>query len=968
MARDTQALLLQMSADLRRFEKSMGNMSVTASKRLTEVERRAQQADKNLTRIMGRAGENMTAAFRDSLRGIAPIIAGAFSAQAVQRYADSYIELQNRLRVTGLEGEALAAQYKELDRVATDSRSSLEATVNVYSRLRLASEGLGLSNEDVTRTTEIMAKALSASGASASETAAALLQFGQAIGSGVLQGDELRSIRENAPAIARAIAAEFNTTVGGLKKLGEEGALTSERVIQAVLKSGAQIDAMFDKTTATVGSAFTYLSNKFITYIGEADQTLGATDKIIGAIRLLAENLDAVATVAGVAVTVIGTRWVIATVAATASNLRYQASLLTMAAAQAGVTRGALLASTALGAMNGALAFFGGPIGLAITGVAVALSLVAIEAGKASAETKRLESQYIKNDAAQRKASQSAAIVAQASEKVRSVASEEEIVVASLTGEVGLLEDANYRLAASYKAREIAALRAKEAEIGADLLAARKNYDGVVGRSRARNISPTGGGATIGSMSIPQETARDRKTAEQVARESKEFEVYMATAAAVREATAARVEAESRALETFIPDLLKPPVGAGVGGKDDGKAQREADLKERLENERRLIELEASGDQKALQAEKDRQREAELTKQYTESGSANAAQSAKEHLGYETQIRLSAERRAKFEQQAADALSRLGKKADEYVDANQKAADRRRDELEYTVRIAQLQGDQKGAKAAQRELDITRRTAELRNLGVDKPEEVATKQIDALINAEDYKDMRTKFGAAFSEGIRAAMSGDLMSFFENMVGSATERALQKYGEGLFDSLGLGDLFGLDDAANAGTETALAQVAVLQPAFTTASLEMATAITTAGSAAAAAMAAAIATASVGNSLASLPSFAGGGYTGNSSRSGGLDGKGGFLAVMHPQENVTDLTKNMPDPSRMINRQSGAQPAPVHFDLRGAVVTEDLLNQMNNMVSSGRAVAVSQSVSAVKKNLPGWNKALGQRGTI
>lgn len=301
-------------------------MAVTADKVVVELElrdgqylARVRQNERAFTQAQGRVAQSAEQAERrvraasagisSALRAAAAGIAAGVSVAAVKNLADSYTQLQNRLKVTGLEGQALTQQYERLNQVATDSRSGIEATVQVYSRLRLATEGIGLTNEQVTRTTEILAKSLSASGASASETSAALLQFSQAIGSGVLQGDELRSIRENAPAVARAIAKEFGVTVGELKKLGEEGKLTSDRVVQAVLNSGTEIDALFAKTEATVGNALTNLGNQLLNYIGQTDDSLSATERVAGAINMLADNLDKVVPAIAILATVFGARY-----------------------------------------------------------------------------------------------------------------------------------------------------------------------------------------------------------------------------------------------------------------------------------------------------------------------------------------------------------------------------------------------------------------------------------------------------------------------------------------------------------------------------------------------------------------------------------------------------------------------------------------------------------------------------------
>lgn len=342
-------------------------MAVTADKVVVELElkdgqylSRVRSNERAFTQAQSRVAKSAedterrvrasSVGIADALRGAAVGIAAGVSVATITKLGDTYTQLQNRLKVTGLEGAALAQQYERLNKVATDSRTDIESTVQVYARLRLATEGIGLTNEQVTRTTEILGKSLSASGATAQETSAALLQFSQAIGSGVLQGDELRSIRENAPAVARAIAKEFGVTVGELKKLGEEGKLVSERVVAAVLASGVEIDALFAKTEATVGNALTNLGNQLLNYVGQTDTSLSATERMAGAINALADNIDTVVPVIAALIGFIGTRYVAALAASTAATVSATVATNGLKAAMLGLA--------------------GGPIGLALTAVA----------------------------------------------------------------------------------------------------------------------------------------------------------------------------------------------------------------------------------------------------------------------------------------------------------------------------------------------------------------------------------------------------------------------------------------------------------------------------------------------------------------------------------------------------------------------------------------------------------------------
>lgn len=102
---------------------------------------------------------------------------------------------------------------------------------------------------------------------------------------------------------------------------------------------------------------------------------------------------------------------------------------------------------------------------------------------------------------------------------------------------------------------------------------------------------------------------------------------------------------------------------------------------------------------------------------------------------------------------------------------------------------------------------------------------------------------------------------------------------------------------------------------------------------------------------------LPSFAGGGYTGSGARAAGIDGHGGFLAIMHPKEHVYDTTQGLRNVGPL------ARPTPTYiggpsFDLRGAVVTQDLLDQMNAISQQHAAGAYSAAVDTSRRSMPGW----------
>lgn len=187
-----------------------------------------------------------------ALGPLAAAVTAAFSVSAIKNTADEMMNLDSRLRnVTSSEQERFEVEEK-LYSLAQNNRQSLQSIGDLYFKVARGAKQFGISQEDSLRVTDVVSKALTAGGASAMEAKASILQLGQAIGSGRLQGDELRSLDENASNLMQHIAEHFGVTVGQLKKLGAEGQLTSEKIIEGILASGAAVDSEFGNMQMTV--------------------------------------------------------------------------------------------------------------------------------------------------------------------------------------------------------------------------------------------------------------------------------------------------------------------------------------------------------------------------------------------------------------------------------------------------------------------------------------------------------------------------------------------------------------------------------------------------------------------------------------------------------------------------------------------------------------------------------------------
>ncbi|HAV7073264.1 TPA: tape measure protein, partial [Acinetobacter baumannii] len=138
-------------------------------------------------------------------------------------------------------------------------------------------------------------KAVAISGASAEAADAALVQFGQALASGTLRGEELNSVMEQTPALAKAIAKGMGITVGELRSVAAEGKITSQEIVKALKNVQDEVDTLFAKTDITIGQSLTLLNNEITKFVGEAGKGSGAAQALSGSIQLLANNLNLIA-------------------------------------------------------------------------------------------------------------------------------------------------------------------------------------------------------------------------------------------------------------------------------------------------------------------------------------------------------------------------------------------------------------------------------------------------------------------------------------------------------------------------------------------------------------------------------------------------------------------------------------------------------------------------------------------------
>lgn len=311
----------------------------------------------------------------------------------ITRRADEYKNLAARVKlVSDTTGEAATAQAALFD-IAQKQQVAVPELTQLYVRLAGSMRSMGRDQTESLQVTEAVTLGLRISGASAQESASAMLQLSQAFGSGTLRGEEFNAVNEASPRLMQALADGMGVAKESLRGLAEDGKITSQVMGDALIKALAQLKAEAATLPETVGGAFTRMSNALTRYIGEADKSSGASARLAGAVGAVADNLPKIANVAiALAVGALAgalTRTAIA--GAMMAKEAFQVSVASAAAARGVATLGTAAAVTAgsMGLLARGLgtvsALVGGPIGLALAAIGVAWALLSDQQAKGEA-------------------------------------------------------------------------------------------------------------------------------------------------------------------------------------------------------------------------------------------------------------------------------------------------------------------------------------------------------------------------------------------------------------------------------------------------------------------------------------------------------------------------------------------------------------------------------------------------------
>ncbi|HDU8690866.1 TPA: tape measure protein, partial [Morganella morganii subsp. morganii] len=293
-------LIIKISANSSSFQSEIARASRMGENYYRTLEqggRKAASASRETKRAISELNNELSS-IKSTVTGVMGAMAGAFATQQLISYADTWSQLSGRLKLASVSAEDFSRAQQELMSLSQRTGTSLAANTNLYARIAQSMRDAGYASGDVAKVTETIATSLKLSGASTEEASSVITQLSQALGSGVLRGEEFNAVMENGGRLAKLLADGMGTTIGGLREMSQSGKLTIDKIVP-ILTSTEQLRKEFEQLPQTVSGASQKIENAFMAWVGGANEVSGATSTLTGALNGIAGNIDTIATVAG---------------------------------------------------------------------------------------------------------------------------------------------------------------------------------------------------------------------------------------------------------------------------------------------------------------------------------------------------------------------------------------------------------------------------------------------------------------------------------------------------------------------------------------------------------------------------------------------------------------------------------------------------------------------------------------------
>lgn len=273
----TMSLTDRVSGTLQRVQNTMNRVHSVGSRVSSSIKAQA-RAMYDLARASDAASQKMNklnkaSAGANLIKGVitgATIAAAVATAKKAMSISDDYANMNARLNMINDGMQSTDELQKSIFTSAQRTGSAYTEMANGVAKMRMQAGDVFQNNGETIAFLETMNKSFVVGGASIEEQKSAMMQLTQAMASGKLQGDELRSLAETSPALIQAIATKLGVTRGEVKKLGADGKITADIVKTAMLEASEKIDEQFRNMPMTWGRAW----QNFVNYATKAFEPL----------------------------------------------------------------------------------------------------------------------------------------------------------------------------------------------------------------------------------------------------------------------------------------------------------------------------------------------------------------------------------------------------------------------------------------------------------------------------------------------------------------------------------------------------------------------------------------------------------------------------------------------------------------------------------------------------------------------
>lgn len=296
-------LIIKISANSSSFQSEISRASRMGAdyyKTMEQGGKKAAAATRETQRSLSELNSEL-ATVKSSAAGLAGAWAGAFATHQLIEFADTWNQMNGRLRLASTSTEDFATSQRTLMEISQRTGTSLEANSNLYSRIAQSLRAAGYASSDVAKVTETVATSLKLSGASTEEASSVITQLSQALGSGVLRGEEFNAIMESGGRLAKLLADGLGVSVGGLRNMANNGQLTTDKIVP-LLTNVEVLRKEFESLPASISGSAQKVQNAFLAWVGGANDAVGASSSLSGVLDGLANNIDSVANTAGLLV------------------------------------------------------------------------------------------------------------------------------------------------------------------------------------------------------------------------------------------------------------------------------------------------------------------------------------------------------------------------------------------------------------------------------------------------------------------------------------------------------------------------------------------------------------------------------------------------------------------------------------------------------------------------------------------